>query len=144
MKASELRIGNWVFNQYTRKPQQTYPMMIAQIASLEKEGKEVMMQGVKITADWLLSFGFERDLKYSYILKKQLFDRHHFLIYDQNVFQFRMIAMSQGLEETFYLGSRTEPRYIHQLQNLYFALTGEELVIKNNQERDFKNCRLLF
>ena len=38
------------------------------------------------------------------------------------------------LKECFYKNGYFIIKYVHQLQNLYFALTGEELTIKTTSE----------
>jgi hypothetical protein len=66
---------------------------------------------IPITKEWLLKFGFKDALNYFKI-------KH-----------FRIIM----LEDRYFFDNipLTEIKYIHQLQNLYFALTGKELKLNN-------------
>jgi hypothetical protein len=70
---------------------------------------------IPLTEEWLIKFGFEKlDLfyshkKYGYKVAKNM---DGFYIWS-NAFSFNPPL-----------------KYVHQLQNLYFALTGEELTIK--------------
>lgn len=72
---------------------------------------------IRLTEEWLVRFGFECcDLDEVYFLKDvdiQFWDHN-------NTFHF---VSNHGL-------LNTELKYVHQLQNLYFALTGEDLVLK--------------
>lgn len=128
MKASELRIGNWVKNTWSSdQAMQVYPMMISQIATLEKEqnGENASnIQALPITQEWLEKFGFIEDPEdhWSMILTlgkctnqylSTSFTRNNVTLYDRQ-------KLSTGIHVA----------YVHQLQNLYFALTGEELTIK--------------
>lgn len=69
---------------------------------------------IPITEEWLLKFGFENYLTYWHLYHDDIcFDisrNFHFQIEEYN-YPFKL-------------------QYVHQLQNLYFSLTGEELKIK--------------
>jgi hypothetical protein len=120
MKANELRIGNLV----------SYDGRVFEIDTIAKEfptlntieyGIGVVDWGniepIPLTEEWLLKFGFEsfhkRDFK-----KKGLFITTYF-------------ATPQTLVDDDFGNKRVlELKYVHQLQNLYFALTNEELTMK--------------
>jgi hypothetical protein len=74
-------------------------------------------QPIPLTEEWLLKFGFEKN---SYWFK------------DDNMLRFGLIDnklhCSIGNDENGFLYNRIN--YVHQLQNLYFALTGQELEFK--------------
>lgn len=77
---------------------------------------------ITITEDWLLMFGFERTEtdtggNYSY---------YNGVIYLHSDFSLSLFNGHSDENDTPYFSP--ELKYIHQLQNLYFALTGEELV----------------
>jgi len=108
MKAKELRIGNLV-------DVLGDPVFISyhDLIKLSK-GIKTSMQPIPLTESWLLKFGFDEDGGYygSYMLWFEKPFTHAFLNAD-------------------ILGEIKFPcKYVHQLQNLYFALTGEELTIK--------------
>jgi hypothetical protein len=109
MKATELRIGNYV----------DYPLLgITTIDSGEQiDGVyEAAANPILITEEWLLKFGFKHHQKaYPHENYKTI---DGFCLYKENeCFVFReTINTAMG-----------RIQYVHQLQNLYFALTGEEL-----------------
>ena len=123
IKANELRTGNIVMrlNKFDRLPRITkiIGMMIFQA---EKEPEE--FDPIPITEEWLRRMGFKMLPigKYedagNWIRRLQAngdvmhFDDRH------NNFSYNGCTIW------------TSPKFVHQLQNLYFALTGEELIIK--------------
>jgi len=65
---------------------------------------------IKLTEKWLLKFGFIKDSVHLYYSLGQFIIRHDFVLCDIDI--------------------RVEIKHVHQLQNLYFALRGEELILK--------------
>ena len=53
MDAKELRVGNLIYNEYTKQVQEVYPEMITQLSRL---GIENNMKPIPITEDWLVKF----------------------------------------------------------------------------------------
>ena len=85
--------------------------------------KEV--RGIPITEEWLNKFGFEKESK-----------NHWNIINPEYTTNWFYVLMKEGKYFIPYRWGKqvTGDRYmiyVHQLQNLYFALTGEELTIKN-------------
>ena len=77
------------------------------------------IEPIPITEEWLLKFGFEYfESNDSYQLDTDL----GFCIWGRIHYGFYIFANSEEL------GS--EIRYVHELQNLYFALTKKELELK--------------
>lgn len=79
---------------------------------------------IPITEEILLKCGFKKHIFlnsfgvkengyriFSFTIRKSEWNDEYFLMYD-------------------WVGGNIEIKYIHQLQNLYFALTGEELTVK--------------
>lgn len=104
-KANQLRIENW-FIQYD-EPEQF-------------DGDFYHLSDIKfipLTEEWLFKLGFECIFTH---------DDHHYYLE----------SLDLGLDRSyqpFGIGQyKLEFEYVHQLQNLYFALTGEELILKNN------------
>lgn len=133
MKANELRIGNWIL--------WNGPLIAenALISSICKEeigfrcgdfGLIENIEGILLTQDWLYKFGFEQINKSS----------NSYIIYaDQNHDYYLQIDVRRNdanyiiLDNTFddlRAFSMVEIIHVHQLQNLYFALTGKELILK--------------
>ena len=104
MKASELRIGNWFKEDII---EQTYTEITAkQILDFYEDPLDDFYKPIPLTEEWLLKFGFERAYDTCYQYK-------NFILND------KFIMMD--IDITIQL------KHVHQLQNLYFALTGEEL-----------------
>ena len=120
MKTNELRLGNWVHDG------SRFPMQVVGIFDndvyLDFEGNEgdvweCGLEGAKpfeIDQEWLNKFGFNKG-KFNY---KWQFGN---FIYDQKLKLWTWF----GVQLHDYL-----IEFVHQLQNLYFALTGQELTIK--------------
>jgi hypothetical protein len=69
---------------------------------------------IPLTEEWLLKFGFNKWK-------------------DKKIWTCKKVMIYFHAKEEFCFGrasNRTKLKYVHQLQNLYFALTGEELTIK--------------
>ena len=78
------------------------------------------LEPIPLTEEWLLKFGFEYISKTSYSSNQakdyKVWSRYNFTF---NEIQNRWWHGNLPLE--------FQPKYVHQLQNLYFAVTGEEL-----------------
>ena len=129
MKANELRIGNWVSTIYGMEFQ-VYPMAFKQMPTDEKHNLILdTWKPIPLTEEWLLKFGFEDvDLNMSgsnWLVKEQKG------IWRQAI----RIAYNEWSEEWSLTLECVSPptlsiariKYVHQLQNIYFALTGKEL-----------------
>jgi hypothetical protein len=123
MKATELRIGNWVEIQGLE----------SKIISVDTEGciceNEYCedfennnitqnLQPIPLTEEWLERFGFEySDLNGDSGLWKippfQIYGKYNQFIYEYAL----------------------DVNYVHQLQNLYFALTGEEFQTDETEQK---------
>jgi hypothetical protein len=126
MEAAELRIGNIVFFHDTEMGKITYTheeiIRGYEIQALEVDGyiRDVEVEPIPLTEEWLLKFGFKQD-SYSYIkgVHQKIFS---------GVMKFDFNETLKDWEFSVgYITDITRILYVHQLQNLYFALTGEEL-----------------
>jgi hypothetical protein len=110
MKASELRIGNKVLFSENGKVFTVFEIAKNGIVvgdEIEYTWIEIdQFEGIKLTEEWLLKFNFEKS---SYGYESEMLTIG---------FDFRQEKTGVKIE------------YVHQLQNLYFALTGNELEIK--------------
>jgi hypothetical protein len=130
IKANELRIGNWIADFEAGG--------VFQIEEICKVGNQYnvsyrngsiicavdVLDPIPITEDWLLKLGFEKTMTWTYT-----------------------IDLLGSLKLVYYLGEKgwslgfknysdfSNLKYLHELQNLYFALTGKELEMKggNNE-----------
>jgi hypothetical protein len=113
MKANELRVGNWVYDIRGEQNIQCDLQFMKQAHD--------RLYPIPITEEWLLKFGFDKHPNpngtRSWCYYK---DRERWVIQsmlDLNSFSFGITPL------------KPELNFVHQLQNLYFALTGEELEI---------------
>tara|TARA_R110000765_G_C18892396_1_gene603219 strand:- start:917 stop:1288 length:372 start_codon:yes stop_codon:yes gene_type:complete len=122
MKANELRLGNLVlFNNET-----------VEIKTYDFKYPETF-KPITLTEECLVKFGFEKS-KY-----KNVFNGYDFIIktnccwmsYTSSDFSLSIADKKSGLDSSDMLNPiHNAIINVHQLQNLYFALTGEELTIK--------------
>lgn len=118
MKAEELRIGNYV--RYLGGDTTVNVVSNGFISTL-KSGAIAVGQAdpIPLTEKWLLSFGFEWiDESFLYA------DERHCISERIGSFTFEPFCTTDS-------DCWISINHVHQLQNLYFALTGEELVIKD-------------
>jgi hypothetical protein len=120
MKANELRIGN-LLNYQTAEGDiltATIDWQDLKWLSEDEQGFNLVHNPILLTEDWLLKFGFKYSLKLD-----------DFMFKDQNDI-FEMQPYKKGfLNSVLWCDNEIlqEIKYAHQLQNLYFSLTGEEL-----------------
>ena len=121
MRANELRIGNYINEDILGD---------SIISSIHKNFIEVgighnigamtytlnytSIKPIQLTEEWLLDFGFEKD-ELGWFFKENDYCSFGLFFKDN--------------EWLFYI-SDTKIKYVHQLQNLYFALTNNELTNK--------------
>lgn len=115
MKASELRIGNYLqFNPITVTSIGVYSNGISKITPLGIHNIDTGVlkpTPITLTEEWLEKFGFVNE-----------YGDGVGTFYENEKFGVRKI---DGIFEDYYYGIKIQ--YVHQLQNFYFALTGEEL-----------------
>ncbi len=115
IQASELRINNWIFLIDKNKNYQITAHDIEEI-----EGYPEQANPVPLSPELLEKAGFEKETKFDephdYWFKKEMrtFAKERMYIY-----------LPYGLFD-----SMAPCKYLHQLQNLYYALTGTELEVK--------------
>ena len=112
MKATELMIGNWVEQPNTGTEQVVSILNELQIITTSGH-IDKYCKPIPLTEEWLIKFGFDNSL-----VKDIFLALGYNVIYDEGKYYFR------------YYGLTVEVKHVHQLQNLYFALTNEELTIK--------------
>jgi hypothetical protein len=78
---------------------------------------------IPLTEEWLLKFGFDKCLNGFWCPKELL---------NVKISKFSVTQIFLSGSDTDLAFNGTE--HVHQLQNLYFALTGEELTIKGGEE----------
>lgn len=138
MKANELRIGNFVqsiFHDENSEIKNFYN--VCKICNISEQGISAnrvfpddstsytgSFEPIPLTEEWLLRFGFKKKMGFYEIRGK----RSKLMLVKStlriNLAQQCITEITYGDCYAFNLSS------VHQLQNLYFALTGEELTIK--------------
>lgn len=120
MTVSELRIGNWVAHDGLP----FYIRDVEDLRDIERTLKHGTFTPIPLTEDWLRKFGFEDN---SYAMFYKYVDNEFFI-----TVSFKDYAHTQLSEHPVEVNDYSLPldcKYVHQLQNLYFALTGKELTI---------------
>lgn len=120
MKANELRIGNYV--EIAQYPNDREIIKLDSGNAIDQSIK-LNAKPIPLTEEWLVKFGFEKltDVKDGFKTTSYSHKKYSFIIYFDG----------ERLSVNFWQGN--EKKYIHQLQNLYFALTGEELKLKEDE-----------
>ena len=111
MKPEELRIGNFVYD--------VGGTIESRVIKLT-EGKVLLNSPIPITEEWLVKFGFKKHIH-----------KHKPGFQYIKWGRYRQIMTIHKPARTFKFGSwecNVKLRYVHQLQNLYFALKGKELM----------------
>ena len=112
MKPEELRIGNWCYPGESEYQDDPFQIDAGDILAFRKGIHKY--KPIPLTKEWLIKFGF--------VLSGDLFHINRLFV----------IWNGKGFDNTDYMHYKTEVilKHVHQLQNLYFALTGEELTIE--------------
>lgn len=114
MTPNELRIGNTLLN--NGKP---FNVDNHDIGYIDRNPDNKLWSPIPLTEEWLIKFGFEKVKNVNENTYPDFRKRSVELL--KNVNGFYVLHRNEGF---------TDIHYVHQLQNLYFALTGEELTIK--------------
>lgn len=132
MKATELRIGNLVFGIDDFNHGKKVIDTIAVITQYRWETIKGFngIEPIPLTEEWLIKFGAKKvkgigdKYWYSIILFDEVENWNKPFIYYSPDNDYAELLDSEHEERI------TVIKYVHQLQNLYFALTGEELELK--------------
>ena len=122
-KATELRIGNYINNVKGK------PFEILHGEDIDRVDKNsIAYTAIPLTEEWLVKFGFDKN-KYNeegyykaHKIDVYKFKKGYFFIYlIDNKFGIGLHDVWDGIDITI--------NHVHQLQNLYYALTQKELTI---------------
>lgn len=123
MKAEELRIGNFitVCNPKDELLEIRTPTIerlnVHHLSDIYFENVDWVYQPIPLTEEWLLKLGFEN------------YDSLMFSIDDLLVVDLEDFTFGINTFDIFWM-TNANAIYVHQIQNLYFSLTGKELEIK--------------
>ncbi len=155
MKASELRVGNIIgatkhLLNHTTIPRPNTEDIIGSVHSIESNSNIITITdpevtychklkdcfGIPLTEEWLVKFGFKKYKE----TKHYKIESHNYSIYwdsyiatgeDNSMWRIYYHDTDYGNDRFLDCHQFVERlKYVHQIQNLYFALTGIELTIK--------------
>lgn len=119
IEAKELRLGNIVNKNYRVVEIDTSGCGLVDNNNPDDIASYIYLcykniKPIPLTEEWLLRFGFEKPLNSSWCVKGEI-----------------ELDLDKGIKY-FIFGNlkHVELKHVHQLQNLFYALTGEELTIK--------------
>ena len=138
MKANELRIGNYVnIEGDVVKVKEIYEKSIHYANSeYESFATEDFIQPIELTEEVLLKIEFKKErqlLSYLFYLDYEI-DKDNiilvkYIIYPKAPSLLKIIASQGGNYECFEFIKRGI-KYLHELQNTYYCLTGQELKVE--------------
>ena len=134
MKANELRLGNiLMYNSPISLTSQTVEVNIYHLSDilghtpLSYSDRKNAYQAIPITEEWLIKFGFEGDDDERHIVLG-LGGGEELSIERLTKTCCLIRAIKNESVDFVYVAY---PEYVHQLQNLYFSITGKELEVKS-------------
>lgn len=116
IQATELRIGNWVLG-IVGQPERVVKLQAGAVYQWNNP--------IELTEEILLKCGFETYDDKTYKLDLEEGNRWTWLEYDKEYYPFVRLYC----DDSFYMIDNAKASTLHQLQNLYYALTGEELEV---------------
>lgn len=128
MEAKELRIGNYVkclsaerqlIGITKRNGHNETSVHYAEFSGLSMAFKLIHLNPIPLTEEWLIKLGFEGNEDY---VQELVYEYHS----PEHTFQ-----LTHECDHIWLCGNEEthlEIKYVNQLQNLYFALTGRELI----------------
>jgi hypothetical protein len=121
MKASELRIGNLIY-----QDGEVTEVLRLNSTTINSSGEDDC-SGIPLTEEWLIRAGFELSYTGSDFknYRKEGFDQ----LADYGVQCVVLKEKHPAYLKCGYYENEIDCQYIHQLQNLFYCLTGEELTI---------------
>ena len=131
MKPQDLRIGNYVYYEHTTHivsgihGNKVYSWWVKNgepVIEYERGGVEEnpymnlisQHESIPLTEEWLIKLGFEKNITTD--------------LYP--TFSYDILNVNDGIVYVLNYGFVNHIKYVHQVQNLYFTLTGEELKLK--------------
>lgn len=125
MEAKELRIGNYyidIDNGITEMSgHELYQMAVGENLGVISVNE---YNPIPLTGDWLIKLGFKLlEYRVNEIYSHPTFNMHFYIYKNGRI----RLSMVKGVFDEKVM---KRLKHVHQLQNLYHALTGEELTIK--------------
>ncbi len=137
MEAKELRIGNIVYSKMFERDRIVGIIGRNNLLSYECENGGldgtigiIDANPIPLTEEWLLKFGFEKISELEYNIKLGVLIS---ICIDISDYSYAIYDNTGNFNKGAYPTSLVSSKYVHQLQNLYFALTGKELEYENRK-----------
>lgn len=130
MKATDLRIGNWIIHE------DTFGMVYNETTKQITNGSELddlqlsQSKPIPLTEEWLVKFGFEKSWSCMDYDRYQKEGFNMLKDYGEQCIKLPRDGGGYIHLNCGYYDNEIDFDYVHQLQNLYHALTGKELTIK--------------
>jgi hypothetical protein len=123
MNAIELRMGNWVYDGECKMN-----LQIGTGLHLHRLHEDSLP--IPLTKEWLAKFGFKYDKTGDLSIMLNSPDTHLFFVKAKEWFYPNILSEPEYSNMSTSCVGINRIQHVHQLQNLYFALTGKELEIK--------------
>ncbi len=129
MEAKDLRVTNLIYND--RIVNAVILIGFDSVELITPQGNNItarldLVKPIQLTEEWLIKFGINKYSDNHYILEILNRGRLHFYTEKDKV------SVEIGNKSGYSFGY-PKIKYLHELQNLYFALTGQELEYKRQQ-----------
>jgi len=127
MDVKELRLNNWVLFTDENGNSHEKEISFVDLVVIGTDGNADSYSGIPLTAEWLEKFGF----KYKYNAAHEGETKQFSKVLNNKALPFSIYHDCEGL--WYYKISEVESviiNFVHELQNLYFALTKTELKLK--------------
>lgn len=132
MKVTELRIGNLIYNEvadkFSQPIKEIYKVEGRLLDIMERQGEVTTISPIELTQEWLLKLGFNNEYKKGYI-GIDVCNTDFVLLTPENE-----TASHAGTYRWAFKQDRIplikEIESVHELQNLFYAVSGVELTLK--------------
>lgn len=122
MKAEELRIGNY-YNQFGNIHQVNWTVL-GELSNAPIT--QSWCKAIPLTEEWFINLGFVFKTEELGVKLYEIQVGIDFLIFSKEGHW----SISSGKNQWYMDRNFKSPKYVHDLQNLVYALTGEELILK--------------
>jgi len=123
LDSHEIRLGNTYKIELGDGTYKSDLINLADLENLLDDDLDDFYQAMEIDESWLVRLGFKPVLDISYSFPKP-YDNLELAYYGS------INGLKKGWVITKLFGLSNGIKYVHELENLYFALTGEELTYK--------------
>lgn len=140
--SKDLRIGNLVWCPFEDAPMRVEASDLIAMVQCEVAGKEIeFLKSIPLTDEWLIKSGFEpngvyRSMRLPISNLPHYGTRSFIVVAHDGETWIELIDRNKHNQFTELQSRSFMYRSVHQLQNLYFALTGTELTINEKAQTD--------